>query len=243
MVGRESPRATTLPPRRLRAALHPLWHPLELRCACLEPRPALVTCAPTAAFNPHSYCLPARTTYALACVLVHVLSSPISLAGYTPLRPAAMQGARATARSATAASSRHRALLCATVARAPTLPRVLLPATLDHVHALTTRAPAAGTRLVLAVTPPPARRRPVSLRPAPCRPLRRPPSRDILSSYVCACALECARMQALRTAGRRLYGGSAATTWRRRRRLSDGKTARGDGLLWPQGPGGWGWVG
>ena len=52
VVGRESPRATTLQPRRLRAALHPLWHPLELRCACLEPRPALVTCAPTAAFNP-----------------------------------------------------------------------------------------------------------------------------------------------------------------------------------------------
>ena len=51
-----------------------------------------------------------------------------------------------------------------------------------------------------------------------------------------------ARMQALRTADRRLYGGSAATTWRRRRRLSDGDgSGRRPALA--TGPGGWGLVG
>ena len=52
VVGWESPRATTLPPRRLRAALHPLRHPLETRCARLEPRPALINMRLAAALRP-----------------------------------------------------------------------------------------------------------------------------------------------------------------------------------------------
>ena len=103
--GGQSPRATILPPRRLRAALHPLRHPLELRCARLEPRPTPLTHAPAATSILPSYYLPALTTSPPACVLVHVLSSPLSLAGFEPLRTAAMQGARATARYATTAFS------------------------------------------------------------------------------------------------------------------------------------------
>ena len=105
VVGWESPRATTLPPRRLRAALHPLRHPLELRCARLEPRPTPLTHAPAATSILPSYYLPALTTSPPACVLVHGLSSPLSLARFEPLRTAAMQGARATARYATTAFS------------------------------------------------------------------------------------------------------------------------------------------
>ena len=52
VVGWESPRATTLPPRRLRAAVHLLRHALEPRCARLEPRPALLTCASCSCLNP-----------------------------------------------------------------------------------------------------------------------------------------------------------------------------------------------
>ena len=51
VVGGHSPQAMTLPPRRLRAALHPLRHPLELRCARLEPRPALLNMRASVAYS------------------------------------------------------------------------------------------------------------------------------------------------------------------------------------------------
>ena len=51
VVGGHSPQAMTLPPRRLRAALHPLRHPLEPRCARLEPRPALLNMRASVAYS------------------------------------------------------------------------------------------------------------------------------------------------------------------------------------------------
>ena len=80
--GGQSPRATILPPRRLRAALHPLRHPLEPRCARLEPRPIPLTHAPAAASILLTYYLPARTTlppclWACACAYFAPLSGRI----------------------------------------------------------------------------------------------------------------------------------------------------------------------
>ena len=49
---------------------------------------------------------------------------------------------------------RARRVLCAAVAHAPSLPRILLPATLARVHTLTTCAHMTGTRLVLAASRP-----------------------------------------------------------------------------------------
>ena len=81
----------------------------------------------------------------------------------------------------------------------------------------------------------------VPCRPAPCRPLRRPPARDVLSSSLCACVR--ARVRAHAGAS---HGGSTAARQRRLGGDGDGSAtamAWGDGLLWPQGPGSWGWVG
>ena len=98
--GGESPRATLLPPRRLRAALHLVRRHQKHRCARLEPRsafsrmrlaqlpePALLTSYPT------------RPLFPSMPGLVHMLSSPLSLADYERSRPTGPRQARATTSS------------------------------------------------------------------------------------------------------------------------------------------------
>ena len=150
--GGQSPRATTLPPRRLRAALHPLRHPLEPRCARLEPRPIPLTHAPAAASI-----LLVLTTYLRAppcppaCGLVHVLTSPLCLAGYELARPSESPGARATSPSARPCFGVALRRAFRMLPHATTPPHIPSPYTRSRLHVLTTHADMAGTRLALAV--------------------------------------------------------------------------------------------
>ena len=150
--GGHSPRATTLPPRRLRAALHPLRHPLEPRCARLEPRPIPLTHAPAAASILLTSYLPARTTLPpclWACACAHFDPLPGRIRARAAVGVPGSESDVAT--RATLLWRRAYTPTFRMLPHATTPPHIPSPYTRSRLHVLTTHADMAGTRLALSV--------------------------------------------------------------------------------------------